>query len=187
MKAIKRANRRNYSQTNLKDIVKRFDKLALKGTQRMLDERLVVQPRPLLITFVIGAPASGKTTYLHTVKNSHTLCIDDPVDFLTDVLVPIQTSHTSIVYIADHTLMSIEACMLAIQKLQNSLNCTITFEYVILNKSLQDLYKNIDERNLTEPRNISKNYIAFCWLKIAVFIEYFNLYSIPYTETYIIP
>lgn len=187
MKAIKRANRRNYSQTNLKAIVKRFDKLALKGTQRMLDERLVVQPRPLLITFVIGAPASGKTTYLHTVKNSHTLCIDDPVDFLTDVLVPIQTSNTSIVYIADHTLMSIEACMLAIQKLQNSLNCTITFEYVILNKSLQDLYKNIDERNLTEPRNISKNYIAFCWTKIAVFTEYFNLYSIPYTETYIIP
>lgn len=183
---MKRPNRRNYSQDNLKDIVKRFDKLALKGTQRMLDERSVGQSRPLLIIFVIGAPTSGKTTYLHTVKNSQTLCIDDPVDFLTDVLVPIQTSHTSIVYIADHTLMSIEACMLAIQKLQNSLNCTITFEYVILNKSLQELYENIDTRNLTEPRNISKNYIAFCLVKIAVFIKYFNLYSIPYTEPYYI-
>lgn len=37
----------------------------------------------MLIVFLIGPPASGKTTYLTTIKNNK--IIDDPINFDTDI------------------------------------------------------------------------------------------------------
>lgn len=138
----------------------------------------------MIIKFLIGAPASGKTTYLSSlVSKDNVIIIDDPENFETDINLVLLSNLlflNTVVYISDHHLSNFNTILLAINKLEE-IASIIHIEYIIFNKPLSVLKQNLMLRNLTEYRNISEHYLKYNHDQVLNLIKTFDLHSIPYT------
>lgn len=129
----------------------------------------------MLIVFLIGPPASGKTTYLTTIKNNK--IIDDPINFDTDIKPFI--FNFDILYIADPNLCNIDTLNFA-EKLILFYNSKVTFKYLVFNQPYYLLKNNLIERSKVDKRIISTHTLNLYYNNLQNLIQIFNKNNIIY-------
>ena len=129
----------------------------------------------MLIVFLIGPPASGKTTYLTTIKNNK--IIDDPINFDTDIKPFIFNFDT--LYIADPNFCNIDILNSA-KELILTHNPEVTFKHLLFNQPYFLLKNNLMERSKADKRIITVHTLNLYYNNLQNLIQIFTKNNITY-------
>lgn len=137
----------------------------------------------MLVNFVIGPPAAGKTTYLQTLllqeNSTKTLIVDDPTDFEKQIK-PYLTQY-AVIYIADPHLC--KYCNLQnAMKLIQAESPSIEFNFYLLNFPFYILERNLLKRNQTNFRFISTQSLRYFYNNFQDLLNTFKNNSTSYIE-----
>jgi len=110
----------------------------------------------MLVNFIIGPPASGKTSYLRALQlqenSNKILIIDDPTDF--EKQIKPYLNQYDFIYIADPHLCIYSNLQNAIELIKNN-SKSATFNFYLLNVPFYVLERNLLKRNQTNFNTIT--------------------------------
>jgi len=117
------------------------------------------------LTFIIGLPCSGKTTFLKGISNS-CLKIDDPIDFNKDVKEKILkyisklnwSFHKKEIYISDCNFCIDDVLINAITKIED-ININFNFKYIYFENNVDKCLINLKKRTDKGDNRKVENYI----------------------------
>jgi uridine kinase len=132
------------------------------------------------LTFIIGLPCSGKTTFLKGIKES-CLKIDDPIDFKTDVKDKIikYISKSNLfsckkdIYISDCNLCNDDILIKAITRIED-INMNFNFKYIYFENNVDKCLINLKKRKEKGDNREVENYIKQL-SKIYTPVNYINI------------
>lgn len=137
----------------------------------------------MLVNFIIGPPASGKTSYLQALQvqenSNKILIIDDPTDFEKQIK-PYLTQY-DVIYIADPHLCIYSNLQNAIDLIKNN-SKSVTFNFYLLNVPFYVLERNLLKRNQTNFRFISTQSLRYFYNNFQDLLNTFKNNKILYTE-----
>lgn len=114
------------------------------------------------LTFIIGLPCSGKSTFLKGIDNS-CLKIDDPVNFDTDVknkIIKHISKSKKDIYIADCHLCNDDVLINAITRIEN-ISINFNFKYIYFENNVDKCLINLKKRTDNGDNRKVEEYIKY--------------------------